>query len=48
MEENNPLVVEYLLQKIKDLTYENAVLSARLTSAIATEGEVTVISGDIS
>lgn len=34
MTENNELVVEYLLQKIKDLSHENAVLSARIASMI--------------
>lgn len=46
MEENDPLVIEYLLQKIRDLTYENAVLSARVASSVASEAEVTVIGGD--
>lgn len=46
VEENDPLVIEYLLQKIRDLTYENAVLSARVASSVASEAEVTVIGGD--
>ena len=34
MSEDPQLVIDYLLTKIRDLTYENAVLTSRLRSHI--------------